>query len=169
MWDLPGPGLEPVSPALAGGFLTTAPPGKPSDIFYYLVNAHQDNWFHDSLMGRDPLFKKALHWEFPGGPVVRILHFQCWGPRSREARHEWMHGWMDGWMDGWMVGWVVRQASQPRIKGRQCNDPFTKLHWNLLSMCMIESFFFFQKTFSLQRGVMLPWVFHASKCNIPEH
>ena len=29
MWDLPRPGLEPVSPALAGGFLTTAPPGKP--------------------------------------------------------------------------------------------------------------------------------------------
>ena len=28
MWDLPGPGLEPQSPALAGGFLTTAPPGK---------------------------------------------------------------------------------------------------------------------------------------------
>ena len=28
MWDLPGPGLEPVSPALAGGFLITAPPGK---------------------------------------------------------------------------------------------------------------------------------------------
>ena len=29
MWDLPGPGLEPVSPASAGGFSTTAPPGKP--------------------------------------------------------------------------------------------------------------------------------------------
>ena len=29
MWGLPGPGLEPVSPALAGGFLTTVPPGKP--------------------------------------------------------------------------------------------------------------------------------------------
>ena len=28
MWDLPRPGLEPVYPALAGGFLTTAPPGK---------------------------------------------------------------------------------------------------------------------------------------------
>ena len=28
MWDLPGPGLEPVSPALTGGFLTTAPPGN---------------------------------------------------------------------------------------------------------------------------------------------
>ena len=29
MWDLPRPGLESMSPALAGGFLTTAPPGKP--------------------------------------------------------------------------------------------------------------------------------------------
>ena len=27
-WDLPRPGLEPASPALAGRFLTTAPPGK---------------------------------------------------------------------------------------------------------------------------------------------
>ena len=30
MWDPPRPGLEPVSPALAGRFSTTAPPGKPS-------------------------------------------------------------------------------------------------------------------------------------------
>ena len=29
MWDLPRPGLEPVFPALAGRFSTTAPPGKP--------------------------------------------------------------------------------------------------------------------------------------------
>ena len=29
VWDLPGLGLEPVSPTLAGRFLTTAPPGKP--------------------------------------------------------------------------------------------------------------------------------------------
>ncbi len=28
MWDLPRPGLEPVSPALAGRFSTTVPPGK---------------------------------------------------------------------------------------------------------------------------------------------
>ena len=33
MWDLPGPGIEPMSPELAGGFLTTAPPGKP-EIFF---------------------------------------------------------------------------------------------------------------------------------------
>ena len=29
MWYLPRPGLEPMSPALAGRFSTTAPPGKP--------------------------------------------------------------------------------------------------------------------------------------------
>ena len=28
--DLPNPGIKPASPALAGGFCTTAPPGKPS-------------------------------------------------------------------------------------------------------------------------------------------
>ena len=29
MWDLPRPGLEPVSPALAGRFSTAAPPEAP--------------------------------------------------------------------------------------------------------------------------------------------
>ena len=28
VWDLPGPGIEPMSPALVGGFFTTDPPGK---------------------------------------------------------------------------------------------------------------------------------------------
>ena len=37
MWDLPRPGLEPVSPALAGRFSTTAPPGKPC-LCFILVN-----------------------------------------------------------------------------------------------------------------------------------
>ena len=27
-WDLPGPGIEPASPALEGGFFITGPPGK---------------------------------------------------------------------------------------------------------------------------------------------
>ena len=33
MWDPPGPGLEPMSPTLAGGLPTTAPPGKPQTSF----------------------------------------------------------------------------------------------------------------------------------------
>ena len=35
MWDLPGPGFKPMSPVLAGGFPTTAPPGKPYHPFLY--------------------------------------------------------------------------------------------------------------------------------------
>ena len=38
MWDLPGPGLEPMSPALAGRFLTTVPPGKPH--FHFWTSEH---------------------------------------------------------------------------------------------------------------------------------
>ena len=34
MWDLPRPGLEPVSPALAGRLSTTAPPGKPITLHF---------------------------------------------------------------------------------------------------------------------------------------
>ena len=33
MWDLPRPGLEPVSLELEGRFSTTAPPGKPEIVF----------------------------------------------------------------------------------------------------------------------------------------
>jgi len=29
--DLPDPGIEPVSPSLAGRFFTTVPPGKPKE------------------------------------------------------------------------------------------------------------------------------------------
>ena len=44
MWDPPRPGLEPVSPALAGRFSTTAPPGKPSVIFLKRANHSKDLW-----------------------------------------------------------------------------------------------------------------------------
>ena len=37
--DLPNSGIEPVSPALAGGFFTTEPPGKP--ILYIVVYIYQ--------------------------------------------------------------------------------------------------------------------------------
>ena len=37
MWDLPGPGIKPVSPTLAGRFLTTAPAGKSHRIALSLL------------------------------------------------------------------------------------------------------------------------------------
>ena len=48
MWDLPRPGLEPVSPALAGGFLTTAPPGKPIVVFLnFFLSFPPECGFHE--------------------------------------------------------------------------------------------------------------------------
>ena len=34
-WGLPGPGMESVSPTLAGRFFTTEPPGKPKALGLY--------------------------------------------------------------------------------------------------------------------------------------
>ena len=45
MWDLPRPGLEPMSPALAGRFSTTAPPGKPQLLFLSY------SWVLETLVG----------------------------------------------------------------------------------------------------------------------
>ena len=47
MWDHPGPGTEPVSPALAGGFLTTGPPGtsREDSFFCLFVCFFEDSFF----------------------------------------------------------------------------------------------------------------------------
>ena len=36
--DLPNPGIELVSPALAGQFFTTELPGKPSQMLFHTIN-----------------------------------------------------------------------------------------------------------------------------------
>ena len=52
MWDLPRPGLEPVSSALAGRLSTTAPPGKPFLQYFKTVTAgirQPGNWVRSTL------------------------------------------------------------------------------------------------------------------------
>ena len=72
--DLPNPGIEPVSPALAGRFFTTDPPGKPS----------QPRKTYSLLVG----IIKAQYWESPWRqkhqklifrPKRRILNLQSKG------------------------------------------------------------------------------------------
>ena len=53
MWNLPRPGIEPVSPALAGGFFTTEPPGK-SACAVIKKSRHQGlEGFPDSPVGKE--------------------------------------------------------------------------------------------------------------------
>ena len=67
MWDLPRPGLEPMSPALAGGFLTTAPPGKSLVssfvvfVFLWGVLNHRNTWL------------RILALPFPFYPCMKVL------------------------------------------------------------------------------------------------
>ena len=44
MWDLPRPGLEPASPALAGRFSTTVPPGKPDNRILKQLFGRNRDW-----------------------------------------------------------------------------------------------------------------------------
>ena len=61
MWDLPGPGLKPMSPALAGRFLSTAPPGK-SLVFYFkaLIKFLQLSFCFDQRLLRKDARTKAI-------------------------------------------------------------------------------------------------------------
>ena len=52
-WDLPRLGTEPVSPALAGGFLSTEPPGKSQTFRWYNEYFHWDNKHKVSLSQTD--------------------------------------------------------------------------------------------------------------------
>ena len=49
MCDLPRPGLEPVSPALASRFSTTAPPGKPRSCFLIAERARMLGWDNSEI------------------------------------------------------------------------------------------------------------------------
>ena len=53
MWDLPRPGVKPVSPALAGGFVTTEPLGNPCVISF---SKHKQtlNFKHESSLSPQP-------------------------------------------------------------------------------------------------------------------
>ena len=57
MWALPGPGLEHVSPALAGGFLTTAPPEK--SLLFFSFNIYLFIWLHQVLVVARGIFVAA--------------------------------------------------------------------------------------------------------------
>ena len=58
--DLPGPGVEPTSPALASGFFSTEPPGRPENINTYTLK-----------------MKKIS--DLLGSPVVKTSQILCRG------------------------------------------------------------------------------------------
>ena len=57
MWDLPGPELEPMSPAWAGGFLTTVPPGKSPAALFIIAKT----WTQPKCLSTDEWIKKMWY------------------------------------------------------------------------------------------------------------
>ena len=45
MWYLPWPGIEPMTPALAGRLLTTEPPGKYLTLIFFDIISSQNNYY----------------------------------------------------------------------------------------------------------------------------
>ena len=75
--DLPNPGIEPMSPALAGGFLAPEPPGKRSCNTYlmfvsFIIGFDLDLWFFGH-----PRESSALSWPLGlKGTTCRVN--SCW-------------------------------------------------------------------------------------------
>ena len=73
-WDIPDPWIEPVSPELAGRFLTTRPPGKPTSFFFMaeshsIVCIYQNLFVHYLLMDIWTVYPFRLQW--------RVLLWTC--------------------------------------------------------------------------------------------
>ena len=75
MWDPPRPGLEPVSPALAGRLQTTAPPGKPH-MFRFYVCVFLPSFFSSNISQAHTL--PDYHKSFVGNQAHKSSrHFSC--------------------------------------------------------------------------------------------
>ena len=60
--DLPYPGIKPASPALAGGFFATEPPGKPQEMHKMQV---QSLGWEDHLEKEMATHSSILDWRIP--------------------------------------------------------------------------------------------------------
>ena len=83
MWDLPRPGLEPASPALAGRFSTSAPPGKPTSVKFNYKCLKVDQKEKDALKvnKRIMIFNFYCTEQYRSGsyivlPVTSVLTFR---------------------------------------------------------------------------------------------
>ena len=64
---LPDPGIKPMSPlspALADGFFTTEPPGKPHNV-YILQLIFLEYWYHCMLEKEVAIHSSIIFWRIP--------------------------------------------------------------------------------------------------------
>ena len=82
MWDLPGPGLKPVCPALAGRLLTTAPPGKPYLLYFELTFVCGVRQGTNEPFSNCPSTIWRRHYPFPSEGQWHL----CWKPNDPKSK-----------------------------------------------------------------------------------
>ena len=97
MWDLPKPGIERMTPALAGGFLTTAPTGKSSIRYIWIASffrgeeTKSPQWHGMSMttwLRSSPARAQTLVFRQMPCPVLCLLLHGC-PPSSRTGIKVW--------------------------------------------------------------------------------
>ena len=81
MWDLPGPGVEPVSPALAGGLPTTAPPGK--SLMFSILNMRAYTHTHTHTHTHSHIH--TVGWGETFGGAGYVYYFDCFDSFTDEC------------------------------------------------------------------------------------
>ena len=115
MWDLPRPGLEPVSPALAGRFSTAAPPGKPHIFFIHSsVDGHLGG-FHVLAIANSAAMNIGVRVFF------RTMFFSRYMPRSainkmKRQPTEWEKIFANNVTDKGLISKIYKQLIQFNIK-----------------------------------------------------
>ena len=90
MWDLPRPGIEPMSPALTGGFLTTGPQGGSSGndslicSVLDLVGEGGDVWRKSSMVRTGKLHADEMLISAPNLYLQCFTHLECHLPTTRK-------------------------------------------------------------------------------------
>ena len=88
MWDPPRPGLEPVSPGLAGRLSTTAPPGKPRCSFC-LLEVNWDSWMCRGEGKNEENYMTLRRWLHPSCSPIFQLYSKCKELGMLREKNQW--------------------------------------------------------------------------------
>ena len=124
MWALPATGIKPMSPAVAGGFFTIEPPGKPRDPW---VGGRE--YPGEGLASRGCFLSpgpRCTHHALTPSPHTQPSPGKNQSTCCQPSRSKWGHLWGMGLGHPLQWGWAlvfVKRGSSAR-KGRQKSNTF---------------------------------------------
>ena len=148
MWDLPRPGIEPVSPALAGGFLTTRPPGK-SAAPYYCTTCQE--LMLGKTEGRRRREWQRMRWldSITDSMDTNLSKLQEI-VKHREAWRAAVHGLAKNWTR--LSDWTATTTKNPQIDKKMCVCVCVCVCWGRPERAFLG--FYLEKTFGHRKNIL---------------